>query len=123
MNKKRINITIDDIVHQKSKFWSKKEGKSLSEKIEDLLINYNKTKIASEPLPTYNSVNSIATEVTTVLEKLPLQKQIQVLEFTQFLIHKNASQSTPSLWGLLKGQIFLSDDFDAPLDEFKEYTQ
>ena len=122
MNKKRINITIDEIVHQKSKFWSMKEGKSLSEKIEDLLINYNKTKIASEPLLSHNSVSSIATEVTTGLEKLPLQKQIQVLEFTQFLIHKNSSQSRPSLWGLLKGQIFMAEDFDAPLDEFKEYT-
>ena len=122
MNKKRINITLDEIVHQKSKFWSKKEGKSLSEKIEDLLINYNKTKIASEPLPSYNSVSSIATEVTTGLEKLLLHKQIQVLEFTQFLIHKNSSQTRPSLWGLLKGQIFMAEDFDAPLDEFKEYN-
>jgi hypothetical protein len=47
MNKRRINITIEHDVQQKSKFWALQEGKSLSEKIEDLLELYCQNKMVN----------------------------------------------------------------------------
>ncbi len=32
-----------------------------------------------------------------------------------------ATKPRPSLLGILEGQVWISDDFNEPLDEFKEY--
>lgn len=34
---------------------------------------------------------------------------------------KDDKGSTPSLFGILKGKIWMSPDFDEPLEEFKDY--
>lgn len=65
-----------------------------------------------------------------IIEKvrlLPEALQTKVLHFAEFLAEREAasapSQKTRSGFGILKGKIHLSDDFDAPLDEMKEYME
>jgi len=36
---------------------------------------------------------------------------------------KNVNKSNEDVFGCMRGKIWMSDDFDAPLDEFKEYMQ
>ena len=68
------------------------------------------------------------------LEKLPLERQREVEDFVDFLLAKQTSgilltanevaEPTESYgrgFGSLKGQIFMSDDFDEPLEDFNEY--
>ena len=50
----------------------------------------------------------------------------EVLDFIDFLLEKQKKQATespkrPSNFGNAKGQVFMSDDFNEPLEEFKEY--
>jgi len=48
-----------------------------------------------------------------------------VNDFIDFLLskkQKKAKKKTPK-YGCAKGQIYLSPDFDEPLDDFKEYMQ
>jgi hypothetical protein len=73
MKKVRVNITLDQSIHEKAAFFSIKEGKSLSENIE-----------------------------------LPVKEQ--------------KWNSHYSAYGIMKGQIFISEDFDEPLEMFKEYV-
>lgn len=124
MNKRRINITIEHVVQQKSKFWASQEGKSLSEKIEDLLELYCQNKngeSVNEPLETYSTVSHLQKNIQNSVSKLTPEKQIQVLEFTEFLLSKHLTTEKPSLKGLFKGQIYVAHDFDAPLTDFNEY--
>jgi len=66
------------------------------------------------------------------LSSLPEDVHKQVLDFIAFLMerHQNmpaseeefeAPQIKKRPIGLMKGQIRMSDDFDAPLDVFKDY--
>jgi len=68
------------------------------------------------------------------LEKLPLDKQREVEDFVDFLLAKQTpgiqltgnevaepTESYARGFGSLKGQIFMSDDFDEPLEDFNEY--
>lgn len=65
------------------------------------------------------------------LEKLPESLQVEVLHYIEFLIDKQdkaqAVNSAPEhpkkkrQAGLLKGKIWISEDFDAPLEEMKDY--
>lgn len=126
MSKKRINITIDPELHSKVQFWSFQEGKSLSEKIEALLYEYNdlkQSKVALEPIISYPQNEGIESDIGNAISKLPVDKQMQVLEFAEFLIQRNQSFKKPSLLGLWKDNVFISPDFDSPLDEFKEYAK
>jgi hypothetical protein len=36
-------------------------------------------------------------------------------------ISSTSTPKTRGLWGCMKGQIEIADDFDAPLDDFKDY--
>jgi hypothetical protein len=50
----------------------------------------------------------------------------EVLDFIDFLLEKqkkqaNPPQKRPSNFGSAKGEVVMSDDFNEPLDEFKEY--
>jgi Protein of unknown function (DUF2281) len=50
----------------------------------------------------------------------------EVLDFIDFLLEKqkkqaNSLQKRPSNFGSAKGEVVMSDDFNEPLDEFKEY--
>lgn len=73
--------------------------------------------------------------LTTLQEKfaqLPDALQQEALDFVEFLIHKYQAQDARSAnsgsssenrggYGSWKGKIALSEDFDAPLDDMKEY--
>jgi hypothetical protein len=54
------------------------------------------------------------------IESLPVELQKEVSLFADFLLSKTSHTAVPK-FGSLKGKIHLSADFDAPLDDFKEY--
>jgi len=57
------------------------------------------------------------------INSLPLEMRNEVADFIAFL--KKKVKHSPSIkereFGFAKGKISMTDDFDAPLDEFKEY--
>jgi hypothetical protein len=61
------------------------------------------------------------------IEQLPDSLKNEVSDFIDFLLSKN--ELTPGKskngkrngFGCLKGKISISDDFNAPIDDFKEY--
>jgi hypothetical protein len=61
------------------------------------------------------------------LEQLPESLQTEVLHYIEFLAEKYAkdvSTQTPQKKrkaGALKGKIWMAEDFDAPLEDMKEY--
>ncbi len=58
------------------------------------------------------------------LNSLPKRLKAQALEFIDFLYQKNKS-SNPKKHpkaGFLKGKIVIGNDFDEPLEDFKEYS-
>lgn len=60
------------------------------------------------------------------LSSLPEDVRKQVLDFIEFLMQKKeepARTSEPKKRpiGMFKGKIRMADDFDAPLDDFKDY--
>jgi hypothetical protein len=67
----------------------------------------------------------------TILQKynyLPLELRKEVSDFIEFLLQKyqqkqsiNTPQKRTSNFGSAKGLITMSDDFNEPLDDFKEY--
>lgn len=66
------------------------------------------------------------------LSSLPEEVRRQVLDFIEFLMQreqqqgkgKGKEQGKPKpISGLLKGKVKIADDFDAPLDDFKEYME
>jgi hypothetical protein len=66
-------------------------------------------------------MNSLS--IYTKLETLPKNLKQEVSDFIDFLLQKTTPKSkkvTPQ-FGSAKGKIKMSADFDAPLDDFKEY--
>jgi hypothetical protein len=74
------------------------------------------------------------TELIELIEKLPVDKQKEVEAFVLSINSNYAetAENNNSLfaepqggngrgYGSLKGQIWMSDDFNEPLDDFKEY--
>lgn len=62
----------------------------------------------------------------TKLESLPPALKEETKNFIEFLVEKSKKKKAESkvkktAFGSLKGKIHLSEDFDAPLDEFKDY--
>ncbi len=65
----------------------------------------------------------------TKLETLPSELKEEAKNFIEKLLDKTKKKKgaeiqkklTQREFGSLKGKIHLSDDFDAPLDEFKDY--
>lgn len=60
------------------------------------------------------------------LSSLPEDVRKQVLDFIEFLMRKKEELPRPSEpkkrpIGMFKGKIRMADDFDAPLDDFKDY--
>jgi mRNA-degrading endonuclease RelE of RelBE toxin-antitoxin system len=62
------------------------------------------------------------------LEKLPEPLQTEVLHYIEFLLEKyveeffeEAPPQKKRKAGLLKGKIWMADDFDAPLEDLKDY--
>ena len=72
-------------------------------------------------------------ELLKNIEKLPPQYLGEVIDFVGYLQHKAmnggkslefAAGETPKGrhgFGCAKGQIWMADDFDAPLEDFKDY--
>lgn len=58
-------------------------------------------------------------------ETLPPEKQAEVVDFIQFLKSRLEQQAQPQKtkrpFGVLKGEVWMSDDFEAPLEDFAEY--
>jgi mRNA-degrading endonuclease RelE of RelBE toxin-antitoxin system len=54
------------------------------------------------------------------LRSLPLEKQQEVLDFVEFLEQKIRGKRRRQA-GSAKGLVTISDDFDEPLEDFKEY--
>ena len=59
--------------------------------------------------------------------ELPMEVQAQVIDYIDFLVSKYQKKSSKetsskkeSNFGSAKGLIMMSDDFDAPLEDFKE---
>jgi hypothetical protein len=54
---------------------------------------------------------------------LPTDLQSEVNDFVDFLLSKKkkVSKSKKPVFGCAKGEIFISQDFDEPLEDFKEY--
>lgn len=66
-------------------------------------------------------MNSLS--IYTKLETLPKDLKQEVSDFIDFLMQKRLTKKkkiTPQ-FGSAKGKIKMAPDFDAPLDEFKEY--
>ena len=69
------------------------------------------------------------TELTELIEKLPLDKQKAVKDFVAELLKNYKanesvfSENKPKMhFGDLKGFVtYISDDFDEPMEEFKDY--
>jgi len=65
------------------------------------------------------------------IQNLPEPLQQQVLDFIRFLktkrvngkSKKSAEAPQKRIFGLAKGKIHLAPDFDAPLEDFKEYME
>ena len=60
------------------------------------------------------------------LAAIPSEYLSEVADFLDYLSYKIAkNQSTPNCLkrtpGRMKGDIYMSDDFDAPIDDFKAY--
>jgi hypothetical protein len=64
------------------------------------------------------------TELIELINKLPSDKQKEVEDFVSSLITdtKPEDLKTQRGYGSMKGLIkYMADDFDAPLEDFKEY--
>lgn len=62
------------------------------------------------------------------LSSLPDDVRQQVLDFIEFLMRRKQDggpqgKRKPPVPGLAKGMVTVPDDFDAPLDDLKEYMQ
>lgn len=59
------------------------------------------------------------------LYQLPEHLKWEVLHYIEFLVKRQAEQvvkkSKPRTFGSAKGKYQLAPDFDAPLDDFKDY--
>jgi hypothetical protein len=61
------------------------------------------------------------------IRALPENLKLEVLHFVQFLKQKQSAQSEPAMprkrrqAGSAKGEVFMADDFNAPLKDFAEY--
>lgn len=62
------------------------------------------------------------------LEKLPASLQTEILHYAEFLAEKyaqtNKSETTAKKYrqaGTMKGAFTMTDDFDAPLEDLKDY--
>ena len=59
------------------------------------------------------------------IEKLPDNLKKEVSDFINFLLYKNnpkrSSNRKRNGFGCLKGKISMTEDFNSPLEEFKDY--
>lgn len=61
-------------------------------------------------------------DLVAKIEKLPLEKQVEVADFVDFLVSKNQHiQAKKRVYGSGKGMVEMMPNFDEPLTDFKEY--
>ncbi len=62
-------------------------------------------------------------QLFTKISYLPTELRIQVNDFVDFLLSKRKKEGKMKQpkYGCAKGQIYMSPDFDEPLEDFKEY--
>jgi Protein of unknown function (DUF2281) len=74
--------------------------------------------------------DSLDAELLQAIAIMPQDIKIAVLDYAEYLINKHTQSISKSIpqaspkkrqAGLLKGKIWMSDDFDAPLEEMKDY--
>ena len=70
-----------------------------------------------------NKEDMTALSVHMKLDSLPDNLQQQVSDFIDFLVEKRLSKTEQviPIFGSAKGMIRMSDDFDEPLEQFKDY--
>jgi len=126
MQKTRINITLNQTVHEKAKYWASREEISLSAIIEQRLQQYCKEKESpklnqsNEPLVGYYQSAEMKNLISAAI-KLPSSKLFELTQFAEFLGQKSFPSNELSLKGILTDKIWMSDDFDEPINDFKEY--
>ena len=61
--------------------------------------------------------------VYSKINQLPENLKSEVLDFIDFLLSKSKEQQPPTTpkFGSAKGMFIMKDDFDEPLEDFKEY--
>ena len=66
---------------------------------------------------------TIETKLDANISKLPDDLKEQVNNYVEFLLQKEAAKKEKPIpmFGALKGMIVMADDFDEPLEDFKEY--
>ncbi|MFN8283511.1 MAG: DUF2281 domain-containing protein [Chitinophagales bacterium] len=66
---------------------------------------------------------TISSEILHKLENLSSKQQLELEIYLSKLQQQHTDKLIPfgDLFGILKGKIQLSNDFDEPLDEFKDY--
>lgn len=64
-----------------------------------------------------------ANEMVEKINRLNPEAKQRVEELIEQLaeVADSNEKKTPSLYGILKGKIWMSPDFDEPLEDFKEY--
>lgn len=62
------------------------------------------------------------------IEKLPENLQVEILHYSEYLLNKSAQKNEEKTIkskrggiGILKGKIWMSEDFDEPLEDLAEY--
>lgn len=63
-------------------------------------------------------------ELTKKIERLPAQKRAELNEYIDALLQsiETPNAKTPkAVFGSTKGKLWMADDFDEPLDDFKDY--
>jgi hypothetical protein len=63
------------------------------------------------------------TQLYTKISVLPTELRSEVNDFVDFLLAKRRKviKKKKPEFGCAKGQIFMAQDFDEPLDDFKDY--
>ena len=71
---------------------------------------------------------TIDIEIFQTVVKMPESLKKEIVDYAQYLLEKHAKSGSSQEkleelhgYGSWVGQIFMSDDFDQPLDDLKEY--
>ena len=73
--------------------------------------------------PTLNPFLMQESVIQQRLAQLPASLQQEVLDFMEFLLQKYEVPRKRPVFGSAKGKYQLSPDFDAPLEDFKDYME
>jgi len=70
----------------------------------------------------------VSAQLIATLDKLPPNLQAEILHYAEYLVTKytppQSSETPPQKYrqaGSLKGMITMAEDFDAPLEDLKDY--